>query len=256
MGSRVKTSKQTQHHDPVADVTTLIKKLAAGSAAAALKGQQLDSMCRALSALFEDSQRTKRYLSPAAFSALAEGLLLLLSKVLLGRKRLRDWKQQEHSSKVCALLAAATAMMAQPDGATLSDLRNRTAAVAAHLDAAQTLHAIDTVQSEVAQLLHTCSQQQQQQQQQQQPEALLQLQKLACELLMFWNDAQIIWSAHADFSRGGAPGPFSFLQPAVDLAAVLAQTLTGVSPLSHFIAVAKATCRCACRTVLTLGFGF
>jgi hypothetical protein len=185
-------------------------------------------------------------------------MINVLTRLIAARKRARDWKENEYSSRVCSALAACTAVL--KFCSSVSILVDGKAAFIKHSQPAkefilvyELMQNLTTAHSEVTSLLHACVQQRQQQQQQQHgqqqqgqdAEQLLQLQQLAHGLLSCWNTAHWHWVGWAIIKEaaGHRISAAAFQLQPVELAAVLAQTLTADSPAQHFEIVAAVAYR-------------
>lgn len=168
----------------------------------------------------------------------------LTVKVLSARKRARDWKQQEYSSRVLSALAAMSAVPKFAESSACDKDMSKLRAAGGSIARSELLRHLMSAQEEVCQLLHSSQQQLQQQQQGQSGmESLQLLQLIAHDLLRCWMITHPAWILARDKSDGGAAGPAAFQAEAVDLAAVLAQTLTEHSPAWLFAVVVKVAYR-------------
>jgi len=198
--------------------------LLARGAAALLKGPGLQDVCSGIPSLV-DMTASLNEATDASVIVLAAGKLAqLLAKLLAASKRARDLKHPEYSSRVCSVLAASRDALhlifhlqtRASDTLQLSDVLSRV--VAAQQQLTQLLA------NQLVQLAHSHTQQQQQQQQAEK--------SLAMNLLCWW-----VTALHLRQVRTAAFSSNALYEPAVELAAVLAQTLTADSPTSHLQAV-------------------
>jgi hypothetical protein len=201
---------------------------------ACMKGPRLQELCTALQQLIdrEDSGNSSVLSCVQCFVK----TLKLLAKLLILRKRARDWKQQDYSSRVALALAAATAVLEHP-----SLLVNPVAAGKMGkklLADTQLLPLAAAAQQEVAQLLTVTAQQHQQHQ----GKALLPVAEL---LLLWWLAAQHLWSLcpyRQSFAKGttaAAAQYYAFHLQAVELAAALVQTAGRDCTTGQFLAVTE-----------------
>lgn len=145
----------------------------------------------------------------------------MLQKLFAARKRARDWKSPELSSRVCCALAAfevALDLLLRIPGA--HDMHEVTAVIE-ELGRSALLQQTASAHGELAQLLHAL--------------LLLQLQQLAHELLNCWLPLRelVLWGDEFAASRQApvsAVATAGFLLGALELAAVLAQSLNADSP--------------------------
>jgi hypothetical protein len=87
-------------------------------AQACMKGPELQDVCSTLqtfcAAGFNSSNKPRDTTEVLDCLQCFVKAMQLLAKLLSARKRARDWKQQEYSSRVCTVLAAATAVLQHP----------------------------------------------------------------------------------------------------------------------------------------------
>jgi hypothetical protein len=223
--------------------------LAKGTIASLLKGQELFRVCSAITDLAGQAHSQQHH--PGQHLA----IINVLTRLISARKQARDWKEAEYSSRVCSLLAACTAVLKFCN--STSKLGDGRAAVIKYSQPAKDLilvyelmQHLTTAQSEVTALLQAFVQQQQQgrdveQQQKQQQQQLLQLQQLAYGLLACWHTAHWHWVGWAinKEAAGHRISAAAFLLQPVELAAVLAQTLTADSPAQYFETIAAVAHR-------------
>jgi hypothetical protein len=171
----------------------------------------------------------------------------------------QHWNQR-FSQALCSLLAASAAVLQlayPPSGLSNdADKLSQQAAWAVLKHSADPVGHILQAATAVAQALQQHHKQQQEHEQQQQraqkskkqqleqQEQLLRLQQVAAALLEWWLPMQQLW---VDFSPDDdkPAAVLKLLQPAVDLAAALVQTVSGDSAPQQFQAIAKVTYRCA-----------
>jgi hypothetical protein len=203
--------------------------------------------------LVRDKTRGNR---PIEDTALSSSLLLvsaalaeLVAKLLAARKRPSDWQQGDYSCMMHnTLLAACTILRVQVkrSGATQGacDLLQLPGALGP-VKRPDLLHQTALAQRELCHILQAALEQQQQQQALQ---ATLQQHQQLCELslqlLSWWTTIESLWSG------AGAGADASLLQealalhhPAMELAALLAQTLKTDSCDADFCAVAEVAAR-------------
>jgi hypothetical protein len=152
----------------------------------------------------------------------------LLVNLLAARRRARDWKQQDFSSRTVAALAAATAVL------RCSVKQSKTISVKMStrlLAETGVLSHVAAAQREITQLLSTqhsqhSGDQQQKQQQQGQPQLL----QIAQQLLLWWVEAHHLWQGNpgrlslaSATTAAAAEGYFAHHVQAVELAAAVLQ---------------------------------
>jgi hypothetical protein len=184
----------------------------------------------------------------------------LLAKLLSTRKRARDWKQQEYSSRVCTVLAAATAVLQHPSLYVNSSAGGKMSK--RMLGDTDLMSLVAAAQQEVAQLLLAHAQQKQQQQQQQhqhpgnqqqQQQSLVLLLSLAQQLLLWWYEASRLWLLHPDRSKhaeaataAAAEGYWAYQQQAVELASAVLQAAGRSCTTEQFLVLIKVR-PCLCK---------
>jgi hypothetical protein len=173
-----------------------------------------------------------------------------LLKLLAARKRARDWKNPELSSRVvCVLAALEVALSLIVRAPAARSTQEVTAVVVEDLCRAALLQQTASAQGEVAQLLHALVQQQQRGQLLEEGvQQLKQLQQLAHWLLSVWLPLRelVLWGGEFSASRelpASAVATAVFMLDAVELAAVLAQSLGPDSPPAFYDTVTKLTHR-------------
>jgi hypothetical protein len=218
-------------------------QLQSANAAALLKGPQLDAVCYAAVTLLRQPQQQQQQEWHARYIITA---LQVLQKLFATRKRARDWKNLELSSKVCCVLAALEVAV----DAVLQTLDTYDAAgVTDQLAKAALLQQTASAQGEVAQLLRALLQQQQLGQLPAEgAQQLRQLQQLACELLSCWMSLRQLVLSRKESTEFlpavSLTATAAFLLDAVELAAVLAQSLGADSPVQHFEVVTRVVHGC------------
>jgi len=192
--------------------------LLAGGAAALLKGPQLQDIC---SGLAEMTASLSEATDTAVIVMAAGKVAKLLAKLLAASKRARDLKHTEYSSRVCSVLAASRDALH-----LICHLQTRASDT---LQLSDVLSRVATAQQQVTQLLANQLEQKDHRQAQQQQQAVA---CLAMNLLRWW-----VVALHLRQVRAAAFSSGNFYEPAIELAAVLAQTLTADSPTLYFEAV-------------------
>lgn len=180
---------------------------------ACLKGPGLHEMCSVVEHLAGFKPPNEAVVSSLRCF---QKVMQLLAKLLSSRRRARDWKQQDYSSRVCTALAAATAVLRCPGiqpSHIAAKLSNKL------LADTELFGLVAAAQQEVTQLLSSYTQQlqqqpgdQQQAQQQQQAQALLL--QVAYQLLLWWVEAHQLWQHNA-----GQINPATFATSASSAAA-------------------------------------
>jgi hypothetical protein len=170
----------------------------------------------------------------------------------------QHWNQR-FCHALCSLLAASAALLqlAYPPSGLANDAakRSKQAAWAVLEHSTVSMDRILQAATAVAEALqqHHKRQQEQEQQQQrtqgskqqqlEQQEQLLRLQQVAAAILEWWLPMQQLWVNYSpDDDKSAAV--MEMLQPAVDLAAALLQTVSGDSAPQQFQVVAKVAYRC------------
>ena len=174
---------------------------------ACLKGQQLQQVCSTLQTLCAaEINSSKPWGTRERLHCVQSFVkaMQLLAKLLSARKRARDWKQQENSSRVSTVLAAATAVLHPSLYANTSAGGKMCKRMLGDTDL---MPLVAAAQQEVAQLVLAHAQQQQHQhqhpgnQQQHQQQSLVLLLSLAQQLLLWWCEASTLWLLHPDRSK-------------------------------------------------------
>jgi hypothetical protein len=179
----------------------------------------------------------------------------LLAKLLSARKRARDWKQQEYSSRVATVLAAATAVLQHPSLYVTASAGGKMCV--RMLGDTQLMSLVATAQQEVAQLLLAHTQQQQQQPGDQQQQSHTLLLSVAQQLLLWWCEASKLWSLHPDRSKhveaataAAADGYWAYQLQVVELASAVLQAAGHNCTSEQFLVLVKVG---ACPCMGTVG---
>jgi hypothetical protein len=170
----------------------------------------------------------------------------LLAVLLTARRRARDWKQQDFSSNIAAVLAAATAVL-RCSGSQSKTIR---AKMSVRLLSERLLGLVAAAQREVTQLLSTQHSQQsgdqQQKQQRQQQQGQAQLLQVAQQLLLWWVEALQLWQhnpARVNLAKAttaaAAEGYFAHHVQAVELAAAMLQVAGHNCTPEQFLVLAQ-----------------
>jgi hypothetical protein len=186
-GSNAQLRRTDSWHGVEADLDALLAGPADGLKAA----QGLRAVCAAVEQL-----ATTQPPAEAVVIRLRcfDKVMQLLTALLVTRRRARDWKQQDLSSSVVAVLAAATAVLRSSESQSKTICAKLSIRLLAETGL---LRLVAAAQREITQLLlaqHSQQlggqQQKQQRQQQQGQELLLQV---AQQLLLWWVEAHRLW---------------------------------------------------------------
>jgi len=198
-----------------------------------LKGPQLQDICGGSLPVLVELTSLSEATDTSVLVLAAGKLAQLLAKLLAASKRARDLKQPEYSSRVCSVLAASADV--------LSLLYKLQIHAENTLQLSDVLSRVVSAQQQVTQLLANQLRQQDQQpeyqrraEQEQQQQQRQCLSDLAYHLLEWWLQAAGVKNIASGAIRTGG-----IFQPALDLAAVLAQSLTATSPPEFFTTISK-----------------
>jgi hypothetical protein len=173
-------------------------------------------------------------------------VMQLLAGLLIARRRARDWKQQDFSSNIVAVLAAATAVLR----CSGSQSKTIQAKISVRLLTEGLLGLVAAAQREITQLLSTQHSQQpgdqQQKQQRQQQQGQAQLLQVAQQLLLWWLEAHQLWQhnpARVNLAKAttaaAAEGCYAHHVQAVELAAAMVHAARHNCTSEQFLVLAQ-----------------
>jgi hypothetical protein len=268
-------ARSSPAHDTCNALIAAIQQLLASKGSALLAGPLVEAFSHKLEAVYAlkwvsaGVLRQKSINEPGQIIHLINiaGLLTqLLLKLLAARKRPRDWKQEEYSNALCKSLTAASTFFQVPVFSKgVVESSNGTAINIGQLERSygplgrvEVMRLTAAAQEEVCQLMQAALKQKQQQQQQgqQQPgqqsaPQVLPLCRLAKCLLVWWMCIDLPWSAGDAHKRGAQLEAIDSQNPAMQLAAVLAQSAAPIlgaeSPISDYNSIVCALAELAGR---------